>query len=264
LCAARANDGTCWQRMEPALRCYRSTVVVKSGICQGNYETRLCARSQNEVDVVTESLGTSTTELHPNNNGTCNMSYVLENSRCRAPQARQERPGRPFVHHDCCRAPIQTCASDTDCCNCGQESQSCVDRLRCLSTQIGDNGTVTSESVECDGAQDACVQYSYPGCGGTDDQCSNPERLEPVDPLIGDTSCCDHPNPELRCACRQVCSGVLPGEFAGCPCLLDKVGCLKRECVQTNLYFAEGGVEKFLFDQGARNIKLCYADNCNQ
>ncbi len=85
-------------------------MVVKSGICQGNYETRLCGKSQAEVnallaglggggplgsqkevdalmdgqvDELMAGLGTATTELHPNNNGTCNMSYVLENSRCR-------------------------------------------------------------------------------------------------------------------------------------------------------------------------------------
>mmetsp|Transcript_55356 Transcript_55356/g.129548 ORF Transcript_55356/g.129548 Transcript_55356/m.129548 type:complete len:322 (-) Transcript_55356:13-978(-) len=262
LCAARAADGTCWQRMEPALRCYRSTVVVKSGVCQGNYETRLCARSQDEIDLITDGLGTSTTELHPNNNGTCNMSYTLENSRCRFPQARQDAPGRAFVHGDCCRAPLQTCASDTDCCNCGQESQQCVARLRCLSTSFGDNGTVTSDSVECDASQDACVQYQYPGCRQDEELCTSPLARVPMDPTNPNSACCDSANPNLRCDCRQTCQAT--GEFPGCPCFQRKEGCFRRECVQTSLYFSEGGVEQFLRNQGARNIKLCYDDNCNQ
>jgi len=263
LCSARAADGTCWHRMEPALKCYRSSVVVKSGICQGNYESRFCGKSQEEVDLITDGLGTATTELHPNNFGNCNMSYVLENSRCRFPQARQETPpGRPFVQTDCCRAPMQTCSSDTDCCNCGQESQACVSRLRCLDTRIGPNGTVISPSIECEAAMDACLQFEYPGCLGREQQCTD-NTLIPYDTTL-DPSCCEHEDPARRCECRAggICNSG--NEFEGCPCFETRVGCFRRTCVQTSLFFADGGIERVLEDMGARNIKLCYGDNCNQ
>jgi len=69
LCSVRGADGTCWQRMTPAMKCYRSTQVISSGLCQGIYMTGYCSDSQQKVDDAIYDIALAVTDLHPNLQG---------------------------------------------------------------------------------------------------------------------------------------------------------------------------------------------------
>ena len=83
LCSIMSADGSCWQRLPQALRCYTSTMSVTSGACKGNYETKLCAESQLDADLSLEALAQGVTLLNPFTAGVCNATYNMENDRCR-------------------------------------------------------------------------------------------------------------------------------------------------------------------------------------
>ena len=69
--------------MTPALKCYPGSFSIKSGICLGYYETRLCATSQLDVDNAMTQMSSALFNLHPNSDGPCNVTIVDENVRCR-------------------------------------------------------------------------------------------------------------------------------------------------------------------------------------
>lgn len=252
LCSVRGNDGTCWLRMKQTKRCFKSTMQIKSGVCEGSYETSLCATNQEEVDIALNNLATAVTELHPMAEGTCNVTYTRENDRCRLPLAVQKE--RAFYHPECCRAPVTTCANDLDCCNCGQSAPVCSPPLKCMITGMR-NGTMVSESTECDPIMDACATFIYAGC--TESTCDDNAFTIPMDPLA-DPACCSIPG---NCTCRRACQPL--SDFPGCPCLGTVAGCVRKQCVQSDRYFADGGVSEVLTDLGAHAVKLCYSDNCN-
>jgi len=80
--------------------------------------------SRSQVDNAIKDIADTVTKLHPNLQGACNVTFVQEGARCSIPYARQD--SREFDHLSCCRAPMQTCVNDLDCCNCGIESPVCV------------------------------------------------------------------------------------------------------------------------------------------
>jgi len=261
-CAMRTADGSCWQTMEPAMKCFKSRMVIGWGICQGIYETSLCAETQADVDAAVSAIGTSYTELHPEGTSTCNLVLERENVRCQLPRA--SRSVRPLRLTECCKAPLQTCATDLDCCNCGQESQKCLKPLECVTSLLGANSTVGGRnSVRCGDEDDACVTYSFPGCSNTPQACFDVRPNLAISPR--DEACCK----DGSCAakelgrCRSVCNSG--GLLEGCPCVkVDGGDCLVRRCVTTANFFPQGGVEAYLRSQGATNIFVCKEDNCNQ
>jgi len=256
-CSIRAADGSCWRRMTPAMRCYRSNMVIKWGICQGVYETKLCGTTQDEVDGAMEAIATAVTELHPTFTGTCNMAYERENDRCRLPVPRMDL--RPFEASDCCRSPLQTCELDIDCCNCGQESPLCSKPLRCISSQL--RGNATSGQTDCELNEDACVSFSFPGCTGEVESCFSQDLDTGRSPQSQE--CCSQGICTGTDVCRPQCN--VGGLLEGCPCVTDTTGyCIVRQCVSTPEFFQFGGVEKYLRDRGATRISLCKTDNCNQ
>ncbi|KAJ1479498.1 hypothetical protein T484DRAFT_2866567 [Baffinella frigidus] len=254
LCSVRAADGTCWVRMEQTKRCFKSTMQIKSGVCEGAYETGLCAAIEEEVIQTLDNLATAITELHPSAFGTCNVSFSRENDRCRLPVPVQEE--REFYHPECCRAPVTTCENDFDCCNCGQSAPVCAPPLSCQVTGMH-NGSILAVSTPCESTMDACASFIYEGCG--ESTCQSEKAIQPYgkDRAL-DAACCDIPG---NCTCRAPCQPL--SEFPGCPCLATRQGCVRKQCVQSESYFAEGGVEQVLLDLGAHAVKLCYTDNCN-
>eukprot|EP00960_Hanusia_phi_P039301 753840-Hanusia_phi.AAC.1 len=169
LCSVRSYDGSCWLKTASLMKCYSTTIVVPSGTCQGSYTTRLCGESQLEISSLTSEITRAYNQLQANKTDMCYTSYSNENSRCRyrnssiscnsrfhdkicrLPYA-QYKP-RPFVAEECCRPPVQTCASDLDCCDCGYESSQCTAPLKCIVTK-STSSAITEESTSCQSDQD--------------------------------------------------------------------------------------------------------------
>ena len=186
------------------MKCFEGAISVKSGLCKGTYETRLCAESEKEVQDQMLAISKAMTDLNVQKDGLCNVTTVRENQRCRLPLARQEE--NEAIHTDCCRAPIPTCASDLDCTSCGLQSPACAPPLRCMATVKLPQGNETIErSVDCEPEEDACLSFSYFGCdgvvgdgsAGSEASCDNGREDEPF------------LRPEVHsCVCMFVCMCV--------------------------------------------------------
>lgn len=262
LCSVRGTDGTCWQRMTPAMKCYKATQLISSGVCQGIYMTGFCARTQEAVTEAVDLIGVGFVDLHPNLAGQCNLTFVQEGSRCALPYVRQD--AREFDQTDCCRAPMQTCVSDLDCCNCGIESPDCLPTIQCRVTKYGPDGT-TSNSQTCDVTEDACLSYTYPKCRGLPEECDDTEMNIPYSydggVTEGDNACCE----AGTCPCRSVCAKERQVEgWPGCPCVQGANGCEKKTCIKSSDFYVEGGIQHKLRQLGATDVRLCFTDNCNQ
>uniref|UniRef100_A0A7S4NVI8 Uncharacterized protein n=2 Tax=Guillardia theta TaxID=55529 RepID=A0A7S4NVI8_GUITH len=254
LCSIRSYDGSCWLRTTSLMKCYTTTIVVPSGTCQGSYTTRLCGESQNSITSLTSEIASAYNLLQANKTDICYPSYSNENSRCSLPSV-QYSP-RPFVAEQCCRPPVQTCASDLDCCDCGYESSQCKAPLKCIVTKSTATG-VTEESTFCQYGEDACISFVLPGCGGDPTSCSSAALDQPIE-SGQDSSCCA----DGTCKCTTKCQHK--ALVTGCPCKTVAGGCRKKMCAQSSNFFSFGGIDRYLKSVGATDIMGCYSDNCNQ